>query len=346
MEGVGNNVEEVEDEWEDAEEESKDERGVLTLGFVEDVEEERLLRREHFPSKVGGRVAWMDPKRIPDADRMKCPVCGVCMRFLLQLYCPLENVQSSFHRSLCIFVCREADCSGCKVIRSQLLRENEFYPSVYDENAEPGEEALGRQCVLCSLKASKVCGQCSVASYCSRTCQQADWRLGHKSCCGTLESDELRQRRTQWLFSQHELVLEAEEDLVNVETESIKVVTKGTMQDASTEELGEDTFNKVDPDLVHFQTQVARAPRQSVRYQLRGDILWPFQENKLTIPPPDCHLCGSRRVFEFQVLPQLLYFLHIEDRDVDFATLAVYTCEKSCPVEGYVDEYIYRQPPQ
>lgn len=53
-------------------------------------------------------------------------------------------------------------------------------------------------------------------------------------------------------------------------------------------------------------------------------------DQKLCIPR--CH-CGSRRLFEFQVLPQLLYFMEVENRgfmDFDWDTIAVFTCPQSC----------------
>ena len=47
---------------------------------------------------------------------------------------------------------------------------------------------------------------------------------------------------------------------------------------------------------------------------------------------PICR-CGTKRLFEFQVLPQLLYFMEVESRgfmDFDWDTIAVFTCPKSC----------------
>lgn len=43
-----------------------------------------------------------------------------------------------------------------------------------------------------------------------------------------------------------------------------------------------------------------------------------------------CENCGSDRSFEFQVLPQLLHYIK-SDR-VDFGSLSVYTCSKSCKI--------------
>jgi len=56
-------------------------------------------------------------------------------------------------------------------------------------------------------------------------------------------------------------------------------------------------------------------------------------------------------LFEFQVLPQLLYYLKIDNMDqdsLDWGTLVVYTCRNSCESknnEAYLNEFIYRQAP-
>ncbi len=65
---------------------------------------------------------------------------------------------------------------------------------------------------------------------------------------------------------------------------------------------------------------------------------------------PNCSHCGSKRVFEFQVNPQLLNYLGIEESksvlsSIDWAGLYVYTCSKSCKAgnKGLVEEFIYKQ---
>ena len=67
--------------------------------------------------------------------------------------------------------------------------------------------------------------------------------------------------------------------------------------------------------------------------------------------PPPCELCGAKRGFELQVMPQLLHFLKVEDRNqkpqtaLDFGTIAIYTCTASCGQEGgYASEYAWVQP--
>jgi pre-rRNA-processing protein TSR4 len=65
---------------------------------------------------------------------------------------------------------------------------------------------------------------------------------------------------------------------------------------------------------------------------------------------PKCEQCGSRRIFEFQVNPQLLNYLKLDEtkqisNSVDWAGIYVYTCAKSCQAANgsYVEEFIYKQ---
>jgi len=62
---------------------------------------------------------------------------------------------------------------------------------------------------------------------------------------------------------------------------------------------------------------------------------------------PRCPLCKSDRTFEFQVLPQILNLLCMDDTSknaLDFGTILVYTCEQNCDTNGvYLTEFLWRQ---
>lgn len=67
-------------------------------------------------------------------------------------------------------------------------------------------------------------------------------------------------------------------------------------------------------------------------------------ENDNAIPP--CACCGGARRFEFQVLPQLLFYLGAQKAGgLDFANLVVYSCEKSCGdgTQAYFEEFTWIQ---
>ena len=64
---------------------------------------------------------------------------------------------------------------------------------------------------------------------------------------------------------------------------------------------------------------------------------------------PNCEICGYKRVFEFQIMPQLLSVLKLDtslnEKSVDWGVLAVYTCENSCSngSKVYKPEFIWKQ---
>jgi pre-rRNA-processing protein TSR4 len=127
----------------------------------------------------------------------------------------------------------------------------------------------------------------------------------------------------------------------------------------------------VDPVLTRFHTRIAVAPSQVVRYcqwpLARGAVeseeaaeqeeeeeelnslgapLWfstAHQPAAGDIPP--CELCGAPRAFEFQLMPQaLFYLLKAGSASLDFGTIAVFTCTKACcGPEPYAREHAWLQ---
>jgi len=90
-----------------------------------------------------------------------------------------------------------------------------------------------------------------------------------------------------------------------------------------------------------FRLRVARAGDQVIRYERGGSPLLCTSSPALG-PPPPCELCGAPRIFEFQVMPQLLFELKLgldADSCLDWGSIYIYSCSSSCDVEGYVKEY-------
>lgn len=114
------------------------------------------LSSPFFPSKVGGKPAWLDYTRVPvaapttpDDVNLTCDTCKSQLDFLLQLYAPisdtdkfvgeLESADACFHRALFVFVCTNNACvrKSVRLLRSQLGRINDLY--AYE--APPREES-------------------------------------------------------------------------------------------------------------------------------------------------------------------------------------------------------------
>jgi pre-rRNA-processing protein TSR4 len=137
-----------------------------------------------------------------------------------------------------------------------------------------------------------------------------------------------------------------------------------------------------DPEYIKFLARVRRGgPDQILRYcrwdEKNGPLPISTIGKKNSFEPPLCEKCGSIRKFEFQVMPQLLYFLNVDgstqvtdndlndvrrkvamnapppedlktvfkntnDEDIDWGTLDVYTCTASCELnnDGYCSEFV------
>lgn len=56
----------------------------IDLGFAEECEP-WLLTNTYFPSKIGGRPAWLNLENLPVPDELKCSKCNESLVFLCQV---------------------------------------------------------------------------------------------------------------------------------------------------------------------------------------------------------------------------------------------------------------------
>lgn len=345
----------------------------VDIGFLE-AKESWLLHPKFFPSKVGGKPAWLDLKNLPTPDELTCQKCKDPMIFLCQVYAPYEEMPEGFHRTLFIFICRNGSC--CKVnssenilvLRCQLPRDNEFYayePSPEVESEFPMDK-WPKLCGVCGSKAPSHCSKCKKTYYCSRKHQILDWQKGHKEACKELQMSDtykdnnyiVTQAGKSILFKEWEVIVdeEDEEDAKNVdENEEMKKLQKlmqekraGTLSNVSESELEQYTKTMpVDNVFNKFSKRVARHPDQILRYDRGGHPLWITGNNDNSVLDiSNCQYCNGERQFEFQIMPQLLNFIEvgIELNSIDWGVLAVYTCKASCNGgPAYKEEVIIKQ---
>ncbi|XP_072907277.1 programmed cell death protein 2 [Hemitrygon akajei] len=329
----------------------------VELGFVEPAAPARLASSQ-FPSKVGGRPAWLSLE-LPGPERLRCGGCAQPLTFLLQVYAPRD---SAFHRSLLIFCCALSDCRdrGFIVLRSQLGRVNDFYSA--EPEPEPQPDAPLRPipglnlCRVCGASGPKACSRCRRARYCGKEHQRADWKAGHRAVCGQPgQPVEDGFSALNILFPEFELVMELEEsegeELEELQTcmDSLSVQKSVCMSEVMEEQELEAMAKhatKEDQIFAKFKKRIALAPDQVLRYCRGGGPLWVSGNNTPTDNDiPNCS-CGARREFEFQVMPQLLNQLKVDrlEESLDWGTLTVYTCAQSCdPGNTYVLEFIWKQ---
>ncbi|XP_019557896.3 programmed cell death protein 2 [Aedes albopictus] len=332
----------------------------VDLGFLEPCEE-WLLANKFFRSKVGGKPAWLELKNIPTPKDLLCDECGEPCVFLCQVYAPLEEQERCFHRMLYLFVCLKASCyqpnqnKNIKVLRSQLPRKNAFY-DFNPPNEDQRSEAVASPvplCAVCGCRGPQQCSKCKKVNYCGVVHQRIDWKQSHKAACGTATGDG--SQCSTILFPQFEIVTEpeeiestkklSEEENVKKQMEEYDKLVKegkiGELSEVSESEMDTYAEQVEDKHFDKFKKRVAFDPDQVLRYDRKGNPLWlsPVEPTEI----PNCELCGSARVFEFQIMPQLLNSL--KNENIDWGTLAVFTCEQSCSTldNSYAKEYVYKQ---
>jgi len=214
--GIGNSgITGTDEDWEGEEEDDEEDdlgsenimQTPYQLGFPE--EGVNLLHsdsnwRNWDGGRIGGKPVWLNPAKAPSPSTLQCSSCLEPLQFVLQIYCPLDDITSAFHRSLYVFACRHARCietnaSSVKCIRSQLSRQNAYYAHSPPEDARDGHEISATSsapvstaagpaftpaalCEVCGCGAPFSCKACSAASYCSRSHQRKHWKL-HKAIC-------------------------------------------------------------------------------------------------------------------------------------------------------------------
>merc|ERR550539_1955659 len=94
------------------------------------------------------------------------------------------------------------------------------------------------------------------------------------------------------------------------------------------DELGkDDLFTGFEERCALCPDQVFRFPENSLDYNPKP--LWCGSQSRIKLSEiPPCPYCSAPRIFEFQVLPQLLSDLG--ELNLDWSNLCVYTCPNSC----------------
>ncbi|XP_017045341.1 programmed cell death protein 2 [Drosophila ficusphila] len=337
----------------------------IDLGFAEKNDNAAWLSNRYFPSKLGGQPAWLELDSLPSTSQLQCRKCLAPKSFLAQLYAPFDD-DFNFHRSIYLFLCRNANCqeaqsaSNFTVLRSQLPRKNKFFSE--EDPSELGDPlpaipSSKKLCVACGCHAPHTCSKCKAIHYCSSEHQRAHWPQ-HKPNCGATTGSHAKPLN-HIVFPEFEIVMDSnpvepgeddkDEDARLAEFKELEANGKtGDLSNVSESEMDKyfaDTAAADDKTFRLFKKQTAAEPDQIVRYKRGGQPLWITNIAKTVEDQlkelPNCPLCGGARQFEFQIMPQVLTLL--EDENLDWGVLAVYTCAKSCPIEGYAEELLIKQ---
>ena len=279
------------------------------------------------------------------------------------------------------------------MLRSQLPLSNPFYPSQPppENTAERKKwrvdvsvEGFSVVCRVCGCLAGGEqggkCAGCGKFRYCNRYHQTIDWKARHKKECKKLDTEvhivhqDVIKKLGVILFPQWEIIIDSDEGKIacsddssddedddkseedqeqDIETiKSLNTDTTNLPADEISKYVGNET--KMGKKYTQFKETTKLAPDQVIRYQRLGKPLWISDKE---IPEakdiPDCELCGAPRIFEFQIMPQMLNNLDLDSLSresnlsadgIDWGVLSIYTCSRSCN-EGsaYKQEFLWKQ---
>ncbi|KAL5701015.1 hypothetical protein ACHQM5_026397 [Ranunculus cassubicifolius] len=305
--------------------EDDEEQEPVTLGFVKKPNNPFSLLRQLFPSKAGG----------------------------IPVYAPLPEKESTFHRTLFVFMCPEMGCllrdqheqwkrkpekqsRSVKVFRCQLRRSNPFYSSEglkRDGTDKPSCDGAAL-CDWCGTwKGDKVCSGCRSARYCSAKHQVVHWRSGHKLNCqhmsislqssgsssskGGTPSMEKNRVASTTLWPEFKIIKkdECEYDTETSDNnDSASLVSKNKRDEGISSVMNQFEGDADKKSWASFQERMAKAPEQVLRYSRKAKPLWPMSSGRPSNADiPKCNYCDSDMCFEFQILSQLLYYLKVQN---------------------------------
>eukprot|EP00824_Muranothrix_gubernata_P004033 TRINITY_DN15198_c0_g1_i1.p1 TRINITY_DN15198_c0_g1~~TRINITY_DN15198_c0_g1_i1.p1 ORF type:complete len:380 (-),score=92.80 TRINITY_DN15198_c0_g1_i1:55-1194(-) len=318
---------------------------LVHLGILRKPKNRAFLQPEFFPSKAGGAPAWLMKEKIPE---VKCKKCSGEMTFLLQVYAPLDDYDHAFHRSLYCFGCLRPPCMRSKqeftVLRGQLPLKNKYYseepPEIpkKKENKPPAlvQGQLREMEMIIETEDKETTG-----IYLKETLRLSKQANPQNDDQSDTELDELTIAKGN-MKHEKELLKKFEEE--ETELDDKDRIMKNEESKLLEELL--DKQKKVDPVYRLFSAISQKSPRQVLRYAGHTDAspLWYSKENRITTVPK-CKTCGEKLRFELQIMPQL-FAIYTELINVEWATVAVFTCPKSCQganEDEYLEEFCFIQ---
>ncbi|XP_006941514.2 LOW QUALITY PROTEIN: programmed cell death protein 2-like [Felis catus] len=310
-------------------------------------------------SKLGGL-----PDALPSvaAPRPVCERCRQPLALVVQVYCPLEG--SPFHRLLYVFACPRPRCSmggarSWKVFRSQCLQTREKEAQDAQENSLAAEDwcegaddwGSDSEEVPPPQRTLDFGNDPHSAKDTDCTAQLRDLHLqdtvlgaappvspGEEMALPSLAPqflpyymcvvDEDDYRDFVSLDHAHSLL----RDYQQKEGMDMEQLLSQSLPGDGDEKYEKTTIKSGDKIFYKFMKRIAACQEQILRYSWSGEPLFLTCPTSEITEPPACSYCGVRRIFEFQLMPALVSMLRSTNLglSVEFGTILIYTCEKSC----------------
>ncbi|CAL6279473.1 unnamed protein product [Bathycoccus prasinos] len=292
------------------------------------------------------------------------------------------NTTNAFHRTIYVFTSVDGDKvfekGKVRAVRSQLARANEFYGTT------PAPRRGVRESD--DLRVEEMIREFEMKKRAIETKVKMTLSGGNGSESKEEEEEmktKTKNENENTVYPEFEIVVEPESDADEASCSSMdsegvvadtnddddkKTSNANTNKKKMFQSIGDEAITEtdlkeiasgvIDSDaqrLATFSVKLAKFPDQVLRYcpAQNAKAMWP---SKSLAPDdrniPDCPRCRGKRRFEFQILPTIVSFIvpkesvELNDSSLDFGSIAVYTCSKSCALEGeYAEEYVLVHPP-
>jgi pre-rRNA-processing protein TSR4 len=289
---------------------------------------------------------------------------------------------NAFHRTIYVFTSVDGDKvfekGKVRAVRSQLARANEFYGTT------PAPRRGVRESD--DLRVEEMIREFEMKKRAIETKVKMTLSGGNGSESKEEEEEmktKTKNENENTVYPEFEIVVEPESDADEASCSSMdsegvvadtnddddkKTSNANTNKKKMFQSIGDEAITEtdlkeiasgvIDSDaqrLATFSVKLAKFPDQVLRYcpAQNAKAMWP---SKSLAPDdrniPDCPRCRGKRRFEFQILPTIVSFIvpkesvELNDSSLDFGSIAVYTCSKSCALEGeYAEEYVLVHPP-
>ncbi|KAM9375841.1 programmed cell death protein 2-like [Pholidichthys leucotaenia] len=331
----------------------------VLIGVHDGPVDPRRHRTSFQNNKVGGAPDW--PPLLGPSSPL-CGVCGAPSAHVVQVYCPLEG--SPYHRTLHLFACRAVGCSGrpesWTALRSQSLeaeaeapgrrsgpqeppaRVTDWCDSADDWGTEEEDDGWGSGGVTQEEETAAPGGggvEMDVSSHLQ------DLRLAESLDTGAAFCPFFIS-----VVEESDLCDEDDGDMDHArvllqEYQRREGTAVGDFEGSGCDGGGgEEKYEKTrarhgDAVFSRFMKRISACPQQVLRYCRAGKPLF------MSEPPSNmaqlvtaCSACGGLRTFELQLMPALVSLLQRRDggegAELEFGTVLVYTCAKSCWASG------------
>ena len=328
----------------------------VQLGFAEEPKKGDFDLK-NFPSKIGGLPVWLLPLSNNISETFFICSCGENLSFLLQLYCPLEDKDNSFHRMIYVFFCQKCwkKKDLVKVLRINLPEKSSIYDGedilninkiINDETIKKVNEILKKfileEFFISTAPERKEASKLYLDFYSNAEEKSINSSDGSNNNIQDKDTEE------EIIFNNVKEEKEYDNMVQNYLKENPGVNIEKIEEESDDEKENDKIIDSSNSDIIlSLFTKVTNYDKKQIIRYYRNNFypLWFTQEKILSTKKTKCRNCGNDIVFEFQIMP----YLFIKEPQIafnDIGTIVIFTCKKCCDSKiegGFVEEYGFIQ---